>query len=84
MIVDTCQRWTLGREHTPTHAPAVGINYETGEMHGDRSRTDFAGSQSRRARRGAAELPLLDGSIVAALGDPPCSAHYARELYGVE
>jgi SAM-dependent methyltransferase len=30
------------------------------------------------------ELPFADGSIVAALCDPPYSAHYARELYGVD
>jgi len=30
----------------------AGVDYETGEMHGDRSRTDFAGRSSRRARRG--------------------------------
>lgn len=29
-------------------------------------------------------LPFADGSIAAALCDPPYSAHYARELYGVE
>jgi hypothetical protein len=29
-------------------------------------------------------LPFADGSIAAALGDPPYSAHYARELYDVE
>lgn len=40
---------------TPAHAPSVGIDYETGEMHGDRSRTDFAGSSSRKARRGAVD-----------------------------
>jgi hypothetical protein len=43
------------REALPPHAPTVGIDYETGEMHGDRSRTDFAGSSSRKARRGAAD-----------------------------
>ena len=41
--------------NTPSHAPVVGVDYETGEMHGDRSRTDFAGSKSRRVRRGAAD-----------------------------
>lgn len=36
----------------PEAPRAAGVNYETGEMHGDRSRTDFAGSSSRkRARR---------------------------------
>jgi SAM-dependent methyltransferase len=30
------------------------------------------------------DLPLPDGSVAACLGDPPYSAHYARELYGVE
>jgi len=29
-------------------------------------------------------LPLADGSMAAVLIDPPYSAHYARELYGVE
>lgn len=29
-------------------------------------------------------LPLRDGSVAAVLLDPPYSAHYARELYGVE
>lgn len=29
-------------------------------------------------------LPLADGSAAAVLIDPPYSAHYARELYGVE
>jgi hypothetical protein len=38
---------------TPTAPPrAAGIDYETGEMHADRSRSDFAGSRSRKARRG--------------------------------
>ena len=38
---------------TPTEPPrAAGIDYETGEMHGDRSRTDFAGSKSRKVERG--------------------------------
>lgn len=29
------------KRNTPTHAPSGAVNYETGEMHGDRSRTDF-------------------------------------------
>jgi len=29
-------------------------------------------------------LPLAGGSVMAVLIDPPYSAHYARELYGVE
>jgi hypothetical protein len=38
---------------TPTEPPrGVGIDYETGEMHGDRLRTDFAGSKSRKVERG--------------------------------
>lgn len=38
---------------TPTEPPrGAGIDYETGEMHGDRSRTDFAGSRSRKVERG--------------------------------
>lgn len=41
------------KRSTPTEPPrAAGINYETGEMHGDRSRTDFAGSKSRTVERG--------------------------------
>jgi hypothetical protein len=162
----------------PSHPPAI-VNYETGEMHGDRSRTKLAGSRSRKARRGAVaargriegangslptsglapkpppvlvlfedladelapapvygqyprgliakllpwlrcerheilhvcsgslprgegirvdvrpeampdiladgrHLPLPDGSVAAVLSDPPYSAHYARELYGVD
>jgi hypothetical protein len=43
--------------NTPTHPPPVGVDYETGEMHGDRSRTDFAGSSTRKARRGAVSDP---------------------------
>lgn len=37
---------------TPTEPPRGGIDYETGEMHGARSRTDFAGSAERKRRRG--------------------------------
>lgn len=38
---------------TPTEPRATaGIDYETGEMVGTRSRTDFAGSQARKAERG--------------------------------
>lgn len=169
---------------TPTEpSAAAGINYEAGEMHGDRSRTDFAGSASRKIERGIGgqarrgpdkmaagwgsrnrepsppkpppvlvlyedlvtepapeavygqyprgliakllpwlrcerhqilhvcsgslpkvegirvdmraaarpdiladgrHLPLADGSMAAVLIDPPYSAHYARELYGVK
>ena len=46
------------KRNTPTHAPTGGVDYETGEMHGDRSRTDFAGSSSRKARRGAVDPEL--------------------------
>lgn len=41
------------KRSTPTEPPrAASINYETGEMHGDRSRTDFAASKSRTVERG--------------------------------
>jgi hypothetical protein len=41
-----------------THRAAprsAAVDYETGEMTGTRSRTDFAGSRSRKARRGTAD-----------------------------
>lgn len=37
---------------------ATGVDYETGEMTSSRSRTDFAGSSSRRAARIAADHEL--------------------------
>jgi hypothetical protein len=50
------------KRSTPTEPPrAGGVDYETGEMTGSRSRTDFAGSSSRRAARIAADRELGAG-----------------------
>ncbi len=161
------------KRNTPTRVPPGGVNYETGEMVGTRSRTAHAQSSQRRQARIAGangsmpvggqapkappvlvlysdlaephilgpapvygqyprgliakllpwlrcarheilhvcsgslppgegvrvdirpearpdivadgrHLPIGDGTVTAVLIDPPYSAHYARELYGVE
>jgi hypothetical protein len=51
---------------------------------GDGLRVDIRQDARPDFRADGRKLPFRDGAVSAALIDPPYSAHYAQELYGVD